>query len=46
MGYKTSQLVSVLNLNLFESMKTELKGKEVGEFSIMGKWTGRHSFAY
>ena len=46
MAYETSQLVSMLNLNLFGSTKTELQDKEVGEFSIMGKWAGRHSFAY
>ena len=27
--------VSVPNLNLFEPIKTELRAKEVGEFSIM-----------
>ena len=40
MAYKTIQRVSVPNLKLFGSMKTELCAKEVGEFSIMayGKW--------
>ena len=35
MAYKTRQRVSVPNLKLFKSMKTELSAKEVGEFSIM-----------
>ena len=35
MAYKTIQRVSVPNLKLFGSMKTELRAKEVGEFSIM-----------
>ena len=45
---KTIQRVSVPNLNLFGPMKTELRAKEVGEISVMfmGKWAGRHSFAY
>ena len=43
MAYKTIQRVSVLDLTLFGSMKTELWTKEVGNFSItlyekMGWW--------
>ena len=34
-AYKTIQRVSVPNLNLFGPVKTELRAKEVGEFSIM-----------
>ena len=34
-AYKTIQHVSVPNLSLFGSMKTELRAKEVGKFSIM-----------
>ena len=42
------QRVSLPNLNLFGSMKTELRAKEVGKFSIMlyGKMGCMHSFAY
>ena len=48
MVYKTIQRVSVPNLKLFEPLKTELRAKECGEFSIMllGKWDGGHSFAH
>ena len=35
MAYKTILLVSVPNLKLFGSMKTELWAKEVREFSVM-----------
>ena len=35
MAYRTTQRVSVPNFNLFGPMKTELRAKEVGEFSIM-----------
>ena len=35
MAYKTIQRVSVPNMKLFESTKTKLWAKEVGEFSIM-----------
>ena len=43
MAYKTIQHVSVPNMKLFGSLKTELWAKEVGEFSIrlyrkMGWW--------
>ena len=41
MTYKIIQQVSVPNLKLFESMKTELSAKDVGEFLLccyMGKW--------
>ena len=34
-AYKTIQRVSVANLNLFGPMKTELRAKEVGKFSII-----------
>ena len=47
-AYKTTQHVSVQNLNLFGSMKTELRAKKLGNFLLcnMGKWAGRYSFAY
>ena len=48
MAYKTTQRVSTPNLKLFGPLKTELRVKEVEEFSIqlryMGKWAG--SFAH
>ena len=42
MACKTIQCVSVPNLKVFGSIKTEFWAKEVEEFSIMlyGKWTG------
>ena len=44
MTCKTTQRVSVPNLELFGPMKTELRVKELEEFSIqlryIGKWAG------
>ena len=48
MAYKTIQCVSVPNLKLFRSLKTELWTRIFGEFLLCctGKWAGGHSFAY
>ena len=48
MAYKTIQRVSVPNLKLFVSIKTELWAKKVEEFSVMldGKMGWGHSFAH
>ena len=51
MAYKTTQLVSAPNLMLFGPMKTELRIKEVEEFSIqlrymIGKLAGSFAHQY
>ena len=48
MIHKTIQYVSVLNLNLFGPMMTELWTKEVGKFLLcyMGKRAGGYSLIY
>ena len=46
LSYKTIQCVSVPNLNVFKPMKTEFEKLENFLLCYMGKWAGRHSFAY
>ena len=48
MAYKTIKRVSITNLKSFGPMKTELRAKTVGEFSIMlyGKMGRGHSLAH
>ena len=48
MAYRTIPSVSVPDLKLFGSMKTELNAKNLENFLLcsMGKWAGRHSFAH
>ena len=48
MAYKTIKRVSVPNLKSYGPAKTEVRAKEVGEFSIMlyGKMSLRRSLAH